>query len=132
RGNRLRKIVSVVVMIAPIPARPPVPVIAHVAPVPIRSPAEACCNQDKKDQEHDAASAHVRRRFTMAARPYILRQFGYAPEDEQQRPIMGKPEAQTLPWYYSSGAQQKNHAQSNQHQRTKDGTRARPVIRRRR
>src|SRR5581483_1300768 len=99
RGNWLREIVSEVVMIveAPIPIRSPVPVIAYVAPVPICSPAEACCNQNEKDQEHDAASAHVRRRFAMAARPYIFRQFGYAPEDEQQRPIMGKPEAQTLP-----------------------------------
>src|SRR5271157_4801309 len=80
-------------------------------------------DHDHNDQE-DAPRANARGASAFALRPHVLDQLDYAPEDQQRAPVIGKQMPHPGPRDHVQIAQQKDHAEHDQHQRAGKRTRA--------
>src|SRR6202047_361621 len=91
-------------------------VVANLAPVKTR---RLSCDQPEENDDDDqknSSSANAGRAGAFTLGCLILDQLDDAPEDQKQRPVMGKPQAQPRPGEDVQVAQQKEHAKKDQNE----------------
>src|SRR5260370_13692454 len=93
-------------------------VVANLAPVKMRRLSCDQAEENDDDDQKNSCGANAGRACTFTQGRLILDQLDDAPEDQKQRPVMGKPQAQPRPGEDVQVAQQKQQAKKDQNEGT--------------
>ena len=97
-------------------------VVAELVPVEAGDMGGDESEEDDGNDEKDSAGADAASGHAVALGLLILDEFDDAPEDQKQRPVMGKQSSQMRPGQHVQIAQQEDDAEDDQDNRSGEGT----------